>query len=158
MSLRSTDPATATLASEGVRIQQRIRNWHDGLASQLDRTNPHVQVALASFYALELFHCKNYTFYSCWEDKQIPFLSRDEIHVHVGSILDLSERSLEASVVPGVLMLFPLRMAGVNASLADQRAKVVEILGRIYRTGFVVSERIKVDVQQVWQFRQEGSV
>lgn len=157
--LRSTDPAIVTLARQGVQVQQRIRTWHDDIASHLNRTDPYAQLALANYHALELFHCRNYTFDSCWENKTIPSLTQSEIDAHVTSILHLCEQSLEASIVPGVTLLFPLRMAGANAFQAEQRTKVVDLLGQIYRSGFIVSNRIKVDVQDLWQFlaTQNGS-
>lgn len=159
--LRSTDPAIITLARQGIQVHQRIRSWHDDIAPHLILTDPYAQLALANYHALELFHCKNYTFDSCWENKTIPSLTRSEIDAHVTSILHLSEQSLEASIVPGVTLLFPLRMAGANALQAEQRTKVVDILGQIYRSGFIVSDRIKVDVQELWQFlamQQNGSI
>ena len=67
---------------------------------------------------------------------------------------------MEASAIPGVALLFPLRMAGANTLAMENRTKVVDILGRIHQSGFIVSERIKVDVQELWGFlaAQNGSV
>lgn len=158
--LRSTDPAIVAFARHGIQINERIRSWHDDIASHLNRTDPYAQLALANYHALELFHCKNFTYYSCWENRGIPSLTQSEIDTHVSSILHLSEQCLEASIIPGVTLLFPLRMAGVNAFEAEQRTKVVDILSQIHRLGFIVSDRIKIDVQELWQFlaTQSGSI
>lgn len=111
-----------------------------------------MRLAFANYHALELFHCKNYTYHSCWAKKTVPSLTQSETDAHVASILCLSEHILEASVIPGVTLLFPLRMAGSNTVKAEQRTKVVDILAQIHRSGFIVSDRIKVDVQDLWKY------
>lgn len=149
--ITSADPAIIALACHGTQIHQRIRNWHETIGSHLNHDDPYAQLAIANYHALELFHCRNFTFNSCWDNAAVPFLTQSEINAHVTSILHLCERSLENSAIPGVILLFPLRMAGANALKTEHRAELVEILDRIYRSGFVVSDRIKVDVQELWQ-------
>ncbi|KAH8903621.1 hypothetical protein BR93DRAFT_884966 [Coniochaeta sp. PMI_546] len=151
--LRYNDPNIIALARHGLQIQHSIRSWYPGNASHLKRTDCYAQLAFANYHALELFHCKNFTYHSCWENKAVPYLDLNQIDEHVTGILDVSEQVLEASIVPAVTLLFALRMAGANASATNQEAKVMEILGQIHRSGFVVADRIKVDVQELLDFQ-----
>ena len=151
-SLRPGNPAVAALASEGVQVHEKIRDWHVDASSRLNLTDPYAQLTIATFHALELFHCRNFTFYSCWESTVVPCLTPHELDAHVASTLHLSQKVLDASVIPGVTLLFPLRIAGANATCSEQRARIVDILGQIHKTGFIVSERIEADVQEIWNF------
>lgn len=157
---RTGNPDVAALAFEGVQVHQRIRDWHVDASARLDLTDPYAQLTIATFHALELFHCRNFTFYSSWESILVPCLTPHELDAHVASTLHLSQKILDASVVPGVTLLFPLRMAGVNTTCAEQRARIMVILGQIRKTGFIVSERIEADVQETWNFMatQDGPV
>lgn len=149
---RSGDPAIDALARQGIQIQDTIRSWHDTNAPLLDYSDVYDRLAVANYHALELFHCKNYTYASCWNGKLVPSLGQSEINAHVASILSSSENIIASAIIPGVLLLFPLRMAGANAFDTQQRTKTGTLLDQIYRSGFIVSDRIKSDVQDLWEF------
>jgi hypothetical protein len=111
-------------------------------------------LAQVDYHALVLFLCQAYGFYECWDGLSIPLLAREDVENHVKSILDLSETIQAASYVPGVLLLFALRMAGVHATDETLMRIVVERLDSIYCKGFVVSLRIKFDLQELWEYRR----
>lgn len=96
----------------------------------------------------------NYTYYTCWEDLDIPSMTSAQIEIHVNAVVALSSQILEHSNLPGVLILFPLRMAGANAAKPSQRDELVRLLDRISQKGFVVAERIKVDLRELWEYQQ----
>ncbi|KAJ6784403.1 hypothetical protein PWT90_09464 [Aphanocladium album] len=143
---RLDNPAIEAIAGQGLHFQHTIRNWYQDNTRHWNRSDPYVPLALASYHAPELFHSRNYTFYSCWKDKALPCLSRDEIDTHIDTKLCLAEQILKSAIVPNVLLLFPLRMAGANSIKAEQQSRIIGILEQIYSSGFVVSERIKLNI------------
>lgn len=113
---------------------------------------------MANCHALVLFLCKNFTYYSFWGEVEVPRLVETKITAHVDTIMDLSELILEKSSIPGVLLLFPLRMAGSNATELRQRGRVSKLLARVSQKGFIISERITVDLQELWKYESKTPV
>lgn len=110
-------------------------------------------LAMSKYHALQLFLSRNYTFYACWEGQDIPSLAAHEIEAHIIAVVNLSKQILEHYNIPGVLLLFPLRMAGANTSQSLQKDEIVRLLDRIAQKGLAVSERIKRDLQDLWEYQ-----
>ncbi|KAH7165166.1 hypothetical protein EDB81DRAFT_678820 [Dactylonectria macrodidyma] len=152
-SLRSMHPKMDALANEGVTLLQHLKAWHDNTIVDSDDQNAYLNLALANYHALVLFHCRNFAFYPGWNEDSNLRLTRAEIDQHVDVIILLAGPILELSTIPGVLLLFPLRMAGANTTSADGKKRIRAILSRIYQKGFVVSDRIKVDLERCWEYQ-----
>ncbi|POR31888.1 Uncharacterized protein TPAR_07908 [Tolypocladium paradoxum] len=152
--LRSIDPSIDALAHEGMELQQAIFSWHDEIIPYTDRADAYTQLALTYYHSLLLFLARNYTYYACWHHKTLPSLTRAEIDAHTTAIIDLSQNIVVASDIPGVTLMFPLRMGGAHAVEAQQRTNVLRILGQVYQKGFVVSDRITVDLRELWEFQE----
>lgn len=149
---RTSSSQVEELASEGCRLYQRL------LQAQIDHTarphaNPHEKLAIANNYANVLFVCKNFTFYDCWGVSEIPMLTTTEAEKLATNIVDISDKLLEASSIPGILLLFPLRMAGVVASRSLQRERIVAVLNRVHDQGFAIARWIRHDVEALWQWQ-----
>ena len=149
--------AIGRLACEGCRFQEQLQSWFTNIAPQFDHLDPYYNLALANYHALQLFLCKNYTFYTCWEGERAPSLTADMIARHTADAIALSDTVLRCSNIPGILLLFPLRMAGTNAVNASQKDEILKLLTQIFRNGFMVSERIRVDLREVWEYQEMGS-
>lgn len=113
---------------------------------------------MANCHALVLFLCKNFTYYSSWGEVEVPWLVDTKIIEHVDAIMDLSELILEESSIPGVLLLFPLRMAGSNTIDLKQRERTTKLLARVSQKGFIISERITVDLRELWVYENKTPV
>ena len=113
----------------------------------------HFKLELAIFHALQLFICMNYTFYTCWDGLSIPRLTEGEIETHVSAVICYAGEILHHSGIPGLLLLFPLRIAGTNTNEPLQKDRVLRLLSRISQTGFVVSKQITVDLEDVWAYK-----
>ena len=120
------------------------------IASNPDFSDPHTGLAIANCHALILFHCRNFTFHSCWRNKPIPSLHRFETQEHVDAILELSDKTLRSSEIPGALLLFPLRNAGANVLEYHKQREIINLLDRIFQMGFVVAQIIKADLEEFW--------
>lgn len=150
---RSNNSAVKALAHEGTALDRRITIWNNGNLLKLAARDPFTQISFAYYYALKLFHCKNFTYYPCWETGTIPELSLHETNAYVAAIINACEVIMETSNIPGVILLFPLRMAGANAEV-EQRNKILKLLQQIYNSGFVVAEKIKVDLCEFWAYNE----
>lgn len=152
--MRAFHPIIQALASEGMKIRQTLLQWHqDYLRSSLPET-AYTRLALIDFHALTLFLCQTYRYYNCWDGLAIPSLTPTYVEIHVKAIIRLAENIQAAPLVPGVLLLFALRMAGIHAIGHTVMQMVIERLDSIYWEGFVVSERIKFDLQEFWEYQQ----
>lgn len=127
--------------------------WSSQNASLTDISEAPHGLAMANFHGLLLFHCKNFTYHSFWREKPIPFLHECEIEKHVDAILEQCDRVLLSSGIPGVLLLFPLRMAGANVFETSKKRKILTLLDRIYQTGFVVADIIRIDLENLWRYQ-----
>lgn len=78
-----------------------------------------------------------------------------EIDGCVAAITFLCEKILQSSNIPGAILLFPLRMAGAHSKFEWQRDKVRNLLNQIHKSGFVVAERIQIDLFEFWEFQDD---
>ncbi|KAH8804371.1 fungal-specific transcription factor domain-containing protein [Xylogone sp. PMI_703] len=148
--------AIDALGVEGVQIQSTIYRWHSDAMSYSRASNginAHFQLSLSYYHALLLFLSGDFAYYPYWEYKLAPDLQEVETERHVNAILELAELIM-MSDVPGVTLLFPLRVAGAYCNNLQQRSWVFRLLDRVYQGGFVVSNRIKVDLQDLWDYKQ----
>lgn len=150
--MRSFDPRLDTLALEGLYIKETILNWQEECHSETS-VDSFTKLAAIVHHALLLYHCNNFTYYSCWMTRMIPQLNHSEVDQHVAEILGLSQGLLNDTCIPAVLLLFPLRMAGVHVIESHDQGTVLEILRKTRQKGFVVSDRIEADLQEFWHYK-----
>ncbi|KAJ5136311.1 hypothetical protein N7448_004865, partial [Penicillium atrosanguineum] len=153
--LRSSDPGLDSLALEGLEIKERVLNWQEGSYLKMLPADPFTKLAVIVYRALLLYHCRNFTFHSCWMTRTIPQLNQSEVDKHVATILGLSQSLLSDTFIPGVLLLFPLRMAGAHVFESRAQEEVLGTIREIGQKGFIVSDRIEVDLQEFWHYKLE---
>ncbi|EFY91084.1 hypothetical protein MAC_02970 [Metarhizium acridum CQMa 102] len=151
---RCAHPSIQGLGLQGIHVQDLLNKWYLQHGSTLNATSTahECRLALIYYHTLMLFLSRNYTYYSCWAGKATPLLSRSAISDHTRSIATLIDRLLQSSNVPGVMLLFPLRVVGSLLTETDARLKVVAQLDTIYWKGYVVADRVKVDLNILWAF------
>ncbi|KAF4995731.1 hypothetical protein FGRMN_4938 [Fusarium graminum] len=146
------DLDTSVLAGQGFVFLQRLQDWYQSTLPHVKTTDTHFKLALANYHSLCLLICKNYTYYDIWDLDSIPILTASEIEKHVDAVVALSTAILQDAVIPGILILFPLRIAGVNTTELSGRETILSLLDRIGRRGFLVSQRIIVDLRALWEY------
>jgi hypothetical protein len=134
-----------------MEISQSLRRWHQDYLESSSPDTVYTRLAQIDYHALVLFLSQVYSYYGCWDSLTISSLARENIKTHVGSILNFAVTIQAASSIPELLLLFALRMAGVHATDDALMLMVVERLDTIYWKGFVVSRRIKLDLQELWE-------
>ncbi|TWU78636.1 hypothetical protein ED733_005365 [Metarhizium rileyi] len=149
---RHTHPSIKRLGLEGIGVQHMLERWysqHDTTINARHASNES-QLALLYYHTLLLFLSRNYTYYPCWSAKATPSLDPSAIVRHTKSISALIDALLRSSNVPGVMLLFSLRVVGSLADETDLRSRLLTQLDTIYWKGYVVAERVKVDLNELW--------
>jgi hypothetical protein len=92
-----------------------------------------------------------------WQSLQLPAptLSEDEIQQHVASILSLSQRLVETTISP-LLLLFPLRVASARAREVSQKQQIMKLFGGI-RSSFAVAGALMADIEDLWGYSSTES-
>lgn len=149
---RFTDPAVALVAAEGLNLQETIYNWHTRTLLQLVQDGPdqNSNLALLYYHALLIFLSGNYDYFPYWNDIPAPVLTPAEVSEHLSTILYLSAEVLRHSKIPGVMLFFPVTVAGARARTVDQRLEILNLLGLVFSKGFVVANKIRDNLLERW--------
>ncbi|KAK3613333.1 hypothetical protein LTR56_027949, partial [Elasticomyces elasticus] len=141
---------------EGIELQTRLNDWYAN-ASRIEKIHEqfrpfHFKLAMLYHQALVIYLCRQFDYYSYWNEQPRPLLNRQEALCAVITVLDVVEDIMSSPGTPGVLLLFPLRMAALHASSTKCRAQLSHLLDRIYWQGYVVTHRVLKDVREVWAY------
>lgn len=145
------------LGKEGIQIQQDINQWHRDAAARLPRNNhrnSRHHKALIYGHASLIFLANTFDYYPFWNQRSAPRLSQVQIDDRIDSILDQADSILNGSGGSAVFLLYPLRIAGTRANSEAQRARILDTLKRVFESGFVVSDRIKQDLLEYWEYKK----
>jgi len=149
------------LAEEGLTLQSQLQRWrveterwHRASERSAEKGTPDVDLLLAGVYyhAISIYLSGTYDYHIHWTWSKAPcspILPRSQIERHVSEILRLSRELLNIGV-SGVLVFFPLRVAGARAIETSARATILDLLHTTVRRGFVVAEAFAIDLSEVW--------
>lgn len=140
---------------EAAVIQNKISSLHADITDMALGKSPNLQYHQSLLYCntLSIFLFNTFDYYACWHLGHSPYLSAGEISYHVDQIFQRAELILDTLRGSGVLLIFPLRVAGTRAETTLQKAKALALLDRIVKSGFIVANRIKVDLQEFWEWK-----
>ncbi|KAF2832495.1 hypothetical protein CC86DRAFT_281065 [Ophiobolus disseminans] len=153
------------LANEGLILQQMLRQWWTETAdwerhvqtnrSQLktpSRPDTELLIAQVYYHAISIYLSGTFDYHMHWAGSNgpdAPMLSRSQIDQHVSKILLLSHALLILGV-SGILLFFPLRVAGARATDDHARNEIMGLLQTTVVRGFVVAEAFQVDLSELW--------
>ncbi|KAJ5472273.1 Protein of unknown function DUF3468 [Penicillium desertorum] len=157
---RFTDPSVALIGIEGLNVQQIIYDWHTRTLLQLvqDGPNEYSNLALLYYHALLIFLSGNYDYFPYWDNIPAPVLSAAEITEHLSTILYLASEVLRHTKIPGVMLFFPVTVAGSRAHADDQRSQILGLLDLVFSKGFVVANRIRDNLLKRWAKRDREGI
>lgn len=140
---------------EAAVIQNGISSLHAEITDMARGKTQNLQYHQTLLYCntLSIFLFNTFDYYACWHLGHSPYLSAGEISHHVDQILQRAELILDTLGDSGVLLIFPLRVAGTRAETTLQKAKALALLDRIVKSGFIVANRIKDDLQDFWEWK-----
>ena len=78
-----------------------------------------------------------------------PILACSQIEWHMRQILWLS-RELLANGVAGVLLFFPLRVAGARVRDAHHMHEVLDLFRSVLQRGYAVADAMIADLSELW--------
>lgn len=149
---------TQSLADEGLLLQQSLQQWlldaekwrktpHDQLGMDVELMIGHIYYHAISILLSGIF---DYHIHWTWPNAPCaPILPRSQVDWHVREILRLSQELLNFGV-SGVLLFFPLRVAGARAVDEKSRTIILDMLHTTARRGFIVAEAFTSDLLELW--------
>ncbi len=153
-----------SIAADGLLIQSSLFSWSRGTAiwsmsePHENTDSPHndihdSQSLLASIYyhATRIFLSGIFDYRSHhWEGISTPRLPAIDIQNHVTAILNGSETALNKTNIAGILLFFPLRVAGARARTAVEQQAILSMLHQIENRNFIVAGAFVEDLKEVW--------
>jgi hypothetical protein len=107
-------------------------------------------LSLAYYHASSIFLSGIFDYRPQFMLYQIPSLTEEEIQTHVEGILTNTEIALNKTNLAGILLFFPLRVAGARTKCELQKKDILEMLGEITKRSFVVADAFREDLTGLW--------
>jgi hypothetical protein len=154
-----------SFAHEGLALQRSLQQWcvsaerweqvsqfgasHDGIPMNSD---VELLVAYIYFNAISIYLSGSFDYHIHWTwpgAPCAPILPRRQIDHHVSEILRLSQELLGLGV-SGLMLFFPLRVAGARAVDVWSRNAILDLLHTTANRGFSVAEVFTADLSDLW--------
>lgn len=152
------DRCAISLAQEGLVLQSSLFQWHLDflLSTPLNVGNDgqiaEIRIAQVYYHTISIYLDGIYSYHSPFTAHPAPvspILDRDTIGPHVAKILSLTQELL-AQGAAGILLFFPLRVAGARAYDPWTRAEILRLLHTIVQRGFAVALSFIEDLSDLW--------
>lgn len=152
------ESALRKTAASGNHIRHHLATWFQNFQTwsrQEDSAERHISSTLALIYyhAISIFLSGLFDYHSEFDEAFAPTLSTDIIQSHVQSILSEASGALYATNLAGVLLFFPLRVAGARSKSMEQQTMILGMLREIQKRSFVVAGAFILDLQNLWSHR-----
>jgi hypothetical protein len=157
---------TQSLADEGLILRSVLEQWYaeTALWEQASRGHPRCSaskaqpdtellIAYAYFHSISIYLSGAYDYHDHWtwpDAPRAPTLHRSQIDWHVSEVLRISQELLGIGI-SGVLLFFPLRVAGARAVDSFSRTTILNLLHTTVRRGFIVAEAFRIDLSELWK-------
>ena len=153
-----------TIAADGLSIESLLVSWSKenalwSMSEPYENTDTsHNDIhdspsLLASIYyhATRIFLSGIFDYRSHhWEGISTPRLPAIDIQNHVTAILNGSETALNKTNIAGILLFFPLRVAGARARTAVEQQSILSMLHQIELRNFIVAGAFVQDLKELW--------
>jgi hypothetical protein len=157
LSLRKRDCFTRARGREGLALQDVLLRWrvHYDLyspESDASTSNEDILIAQAYYHALSIYLDGIFSYHAPFTSPSAPtspILDRFIIDEHVSCILSTCQRLLDQRCA-GLVLFFPLRVAGARARDSWSQAEILRLLGLIAQRGFLVAESFVDDLNDLW--------
>jgi len=156
------DLQVLAFGSKGLHMQESLQQWwttasawEDELETQI--TSPHgartpdkeLLIGHIYYHSISIYLSGTFDYHAHWDSTPAPILPQTTIEWHVREILDVCYKLLDQGVA-GVLLFFPLRIAGARAVDSDTRAAILSLLQTTSNRGYVVADAFTADLSQLW--------
>lgn len=146
------------LALEGLSLQETLLQWHahSSLHSLIENAasapNEDTLIAQAYYHALSIYLDGTFSYHAPFTSSSAPkspMLDRFSIDEHVSCILSACQQLLDQRCA-GLVLFFPLRVAGARARDFWSQAEILRLLGVIAQRGFMVAQSFVEDLSDLW--------
>lgn len=141
-------------ACKGASFLNRLRKSLLHLTKSSSGCDSFQKLAIVNCCALHLYFCRNFTYFPCFNGLQAPALTEDESEELIATVLNEIDKLHRKSGIPGMMLLFPLRVTGVNAKTILHKTRVQHALERVHTQGYMVSKWIMKDLQDLWDWEE----
>ncbi|KAH9877362.1 hypothetical protein IAQ61_002727 [Plenodomus lingam] len=117
--------------------------------SNLKKPDKELLTGYIYYHAISIYLSGTYDYHPHWTPSSAPILSQSTIEWHVAEILATSHTLLDLGVA-GILLFFPLRVAGARATDMQSKTTILDLLQAISDRGYAVAEAIRTDLFEVW--------
>ncbi|KAH7412319.1 hypothetical protein DE146DRAFT_642817 [Phaeosphaeria sp. MPI-PUGE-AT-0046c] len=154
-----------SLAREGLGLQRSLQQWCVAAewweqASQFKASNDSIPTNSDSdllmgyiyYHAISIYLSGTFDYHVHWAlpgAPVAPIIPRRQIEHHVSEILRISQELLTLGV-SGILLFFPLRVAGARAVDVWSRNMILDLLHTTASRGFSVAEAFTIDLSELW--------
>lgn len=107
-------------------------------------------LSLTYYHASSIFLSGIYDYRPDFTLHEVPSLTEDEIQAHVVGILTNADLALRTTTLAGILLFFPLRVAGARTKCDLQKSNILEMFGEITKRSFVVADAFREDLTGLW--------
>jgi hypothetical protein len=168
LSARRRHVLSQLLAEEGLILQTSLQNWWvettmweratrdpGNCYTTSSKLDNELLVGYTYYHAISIYLSGTYDYHVHWSRPnapKAPILPRSKIDWHVFEILRLSQELLDRGTA-GVLLFFPLRVAGARAVDMLSRNYILNLLHATKRRGFIVAEAFVLDLSHLWTRR-----
>jgi hypothetical protein len=158
LSLQKRAYSARALAREGLALQETILQWrvHYDIYSPVEgdtsASNEEILIARAYYHALSIYLDGTFSYHSPFTSPSAPICSMLDlpaIEKHVSCILSTCQQLLDQRCA-GLVLFFPLRVAGARARDSWGQAEIMRLLGLIAQRGFMVAESFIGDLNDLW--------
>jgi hypothetical protein len=153
-----------SIAADGLLIQSLLISWSKETAiwsipepyenTDSSHNDVHDSPSLLAniyYHATQIFLSGIFDYrYHHWEGIPTPKLSAVDIQNHVTAILRGSESALNKTNIAGILLFFPLRVAGARARTAVEQQAILNMLHQIECRNFIVAGAFVDDLKELW--------
>lgn len=150
------------MANTGFVLQASLYSWFSQASLQSGaempslnehylKRDPALLLSIIYYHATLIFLSGIFDYRNYWDNIATPTLPTSEIQEHLSAILTMTELAIKTSNLAGVLLLFPLRVAGARARSSTQKAAILGMLQNISLKNFIVAGAFVVDLTELWQ-------
>ncbi|KAF2622748.1 hypothetical protein BU25DRAFT_205072 [Macroventuria anomochaeta] len=150
--------SATSLAQEGLVLQSTLLHWHSDFTSwaslSVDGNKLDVEISIARVYyhTISVYLDGIFSYHVPFTSASAPpspTLSSTVVGGHVRQILMTSGSLLDQGSA-GILLFFPLRVAGARARDRSTRFEILQLLETITLRGFSVAQSFVNDLNELW--------
>ena len=144
------------LAVDGRAIRETLNNWNTNFEEWIKADSTPLltsQSLLAKiyFHAISIYLSGIFDYRPQFNHINAPRLSQGVVQNHVDSIISTGLTTLRTTNLGGILLFFPLRVAGSRITRRQEAETIVQMLNEISKRSFVVADAFIIDLEDLWQ-------